>query len=206
MVKNPPANAKKCRFDPWVRKIPWRRTWQPTQLIVFQRIPWTEAPGGLQSIALQRVRQDCRDLAHTHYSIIWKYQSFFIRIYQTIFQSGCAILHYRRQRIKVPVASHSSQQFIVSFLDFNHPKKYVLCLIVVLVWISLMTNDVCKDWMFVSPEDSNKKKYIHLGQKSIHLGERMLSKLLSSILIVFRNICCILAIIQKEQSQCPRGM
>jgi len=31
--KNQPANAgdiKKPRFDPWVRKIPWRRTWQPT--------------------------------------------------------------------------------------------------------------------------------------------------------------------------------
>lgn len=58
--------------------------------------------------------------------------------------------------------------------------------------------------MFVSPENSKKKKkYIRLGQKSIHLGERMLSKLLSSILIVFRNICCIFAIIQKEQSQRP---
>ena len=21
---------KRCRFDPWVRKIPWRRAWQPT--------------------------------------------------------------------------------------------------------------------------------------------------------------------------------
>ena len=21
---------KKCGFDPWVRKIPWRRTWKPT--------------------------------------------------------------------------------------------------------------------------------------------------------------------------------
>ena len=33
MVKNPPANAgdiKKCGFDPWVRKIPWRRAWKPT--------------------------------------------------------------------------------------------------------------------------------------------------------------------------------
>ena len=25
MVKNLPA----MQFDPWVRKIPWRRTWQP---------------------------------------------------------------------------------------------------------------------------------------------------------------------------------
>ena len=29
-VKNPSANAgdlKRCEFDPWVRKIPWRRAW-----------------------------------------------------------------------------------------------------------------------------------------------------------------------------------
>ena len=33
MVKNLPANAgdeKRQRFNPWVRKIPWRRKWQPT--------------------------------------------------------------------------------------------------------------------------------------------------------------------------------
>ena len=32
MVKNPPARAgrhKRHGFDPWVRKIPWRRAWQP---------------------------------------------------------------------------------------------------------------------------------------------------------------------------------
>ena len=32
VVKNPPANAGRCwrqGFDPWVRKIPWRRVWQP---------------------------------------------------------------------------------------------------------------------------------------------------------------------------------
>ena len=30
VVKNPPANAGD-RFDPWVRKMPWRRKWQPHQ-------------------------------------------------------------------------------------------------------------------------------------------------------------------------------
>ena len=36
VVKNPLANAnrcKRCRFDPWVGKIPWRKTWQPTPLV-----------------------------------------------------------------------------------------------------------------------------------------------------------------------------
>ena len=32
VVKNPPANAAdmRCSFDSWVRKIPWRRIWQPS--------------------------------------------------------------------------------------------------------------------------------------------------------------------------------
>ena len=32
VVKNPPASEgdKGHRFDPWVRRIPWRRVWQPT--------------------------------------------------------------------------------------------------------------------------------------------------------------------------------
>ena len=33
----------KPRFDPWVRKIPWRRKWQPTS--VAWKIPRTEEPG-----------------------------------------------------------------------------------------------------------------------------------------------------------------
>ena len=37
MVKNLPVNAgdvKKCWFDPWVGKIPWRRAWQPTSVFL----------------------------------------------------------------------------------------------------------------------------------------------------------------------------
>ena len=33
MVKNLPAKAgdnKRCEFNPWLRKIPWKRAWQPT--------------------------------------------------------------------------------------------------------------------------------------------------------------------------------
>ena len=42
-----------------VGKIPWRREWQPT--LVFlprERVPWTEEPGGLQSMGSQRVRHN----------------------------------------------------------------------------------------------------------------------------------------------------
>ena len=57
MVKNLPANAgDRFGFSPWVRKIPWRRSWQPTP--VFLRSLRTEEPGGLQSMGSQRVRHD----------------------------------------------------------------------------------------------------------------------------------------------------
>jgi len=39
----------RCRFDPWVRKIPWRREWQPTPVIFPGESPWTEEPGRLQT-------------------------------------------------------------------------------------------------------------------------------------------------------------
>ena len=82
---------RRPRFDSWVRKISWRRKWQPTPVflprkshgwrslvgyspwghkesdtmsnfmeevssILAWRIPWTEEPGKLQSIALQESR------------------------------------------------------------------------------------------------------------------------------------------------------
>ena len=37
VVKNPAANSgdgKRHRLDPWVRKIPWRRAWQPTPVFL----------------------------------------------------------------------------------------------------------------------------------------------------------------------------
>ena len=34
MVKNLPASTGDSRFNPWVRKIPWRRKWQPTTVFL----------------------------------------------------------------------------------------------------------------------------------------------------------------------------
>ena len=45
---------KRHGFDPWVSKIPWRRTWQPTPVFLPGESPWTEKPGGLQSMASQK--------------------------------------------------------------------------------------------------------------------------------------------------------
>ena len=66
VVKNLPASAGDLtdqEFDPWVGKIPWRRKWQPTPVFLPGKFLWTEQPGVLWSIGLQRVRHDWSDLA-----------------------------------------------------------------------------------------------------------------------------------------------
>ena len=45
MIKNLLANAEDG-FDPWVKKIPWRRAWQPTPVFLPGESPWTEEPVG----------------------------------------------------------------------------------------------------------------------------------------------------------------
>ena len=48
---------RRLRFNPWGGKIPWRTKWQPTHILAW-KIPWTEEPGGLQSMGSQRGGRD----------------------------------------------------------------------------------------------------------------------------------------------------
>ena len=59
---------RRCRFDPWVGKIPWRRKWHPTPVFLPGKShgqrnlvgysPWTKKPGKLQAMGSQRVGHD----------------------------------------------------------------------------------------------------------------------------------------------------
>ena len=62
--------CKRCKFDPWVGKMSWKRSGQPTLVFLPGESPWTEKPGGLQSIGLYRVRHDWSDLARTENQIL----------------------------------------------------------------------------------------------------------------------------------------
>ena len=58
MVKNPPVNAGDIRdpgSTPGVSKIPWEECMATHSSILAWRTPWTEKPGWLQFIGLQRV-------------------------------------------------------------------------------------------------------------------------------------------------------
>ena len=57
MVKNPPAMP-----ETWVRSLGWKDPLEEGMAthssILAWRIPWTEEPGGVQSMGLQRVGHD----------------------------------------------------------------------------------------------------------------------------------------------------
>ena len=67
--KEPACQRRRHEFDPWVRKIPWRKKMETHSSILSWRIPWIEEPGRLQSTGLPRVWEDWSDWAqHTHTS------------------------------------------------------------------------------------------------------------------------------------------
>ena len=73
--------CKRCRFNPWVRKLPWGRKWQPAP--VFLPGNSHGESDGLQSIGLQRVGHDwSHTQTHTH-PYMWTYAL------TTIFPSFC---------------------------------------------------------------------------------------------------------------------
>ena len=74
--------CRRCRFDLWVGKIPWRRAWQPTPVSCLEN-PMTEEPGELQSTGWQRVRHDCA----TEHALISKTQC--LQAQEAKHQSAC---------------------------------------------------------------------------------------------------------------------
>ena len=53
LSKDSACNAEDLGSIPEVRKIPWRRKWQSIPVFLPGKIPWTEEPGGLQSMGSQ---------------------------------------------------------------------------------------------------------------------------------------------------------
>ena len=57
-VKESTCNAGDLGLIPGLGSCLWRRAWQSTPVFLPGESPWSEEPGGLQSMGLQRVRHD----------------------------------------------------------------------------------------------------------------------------------------------------
>ena len=61
VVKNPSAMQdmwQELRFDPWVRKIPWKRKWQPTPVFLPGESHGQRSLAGATIHGIARVRYD----------------------------------------------------------------------------------------------------------------------------------------------------
>ena len=63
---------RRRRFDPWVRKIPWRQACQPTPVFSPRESHGQEEPGAVQSMGLQRVEHDWSALVCIHAAWLFK--------------------------------------------------------------------------------------------------------------------------------------
>ena len=54
--KESTCQCRRHGFDPWVRKIPWRRKWQPTLVFLPGKSHGQKETGGLQSMGWKRVK------------------------------------------------------------------------------------------------------------------------------------------------------
>ena len=78
VVKNPPANegdVKRCGLNPWVRKIPWRRAWEPTPVSCLEnpldRGAWRAT---VRRVAKRQTRLKLLSTAHI-YTILFVYST-----------------------------------------------------------------------------------------------------------------------------------
>ena len=68
--KNPPTKAGRCkrrRLDSWLRKIPWRRAWQPTPVLVPGKSHWQKSLIGCSPWGHKE--SDMTERLHFHFSL-----------------------------------------------------------------------------------------------------------------------------------------
>ena len=82
MVKNLPASAGDIRDagSSLGREDPLEEGMAIHSSIPAWKIPWTEEPGGLQSMGSQRVGHNRSDLACTHISLLLPHDNFIINL------------------------------------------------------------------------------------------------------------------------------
>ena len=56
--KESACQCRRCGFDPWVRKIPWRREWQLTPVSLLEKSYGQRSLAGYSPWGLKRVRND----------------------------------------------------------------------------------------------------------------------------------------------------
>ena len=63
------SRPKRHGFNPWVRKIPWKRAWHPTPVFLPGESPWTGEPGRLQPMGVSKSQTWLSNVAHSTHAV-----------------------------------------------------------------------------------------------------------------------------------------
>ena len=138
--------CQRSRFDPWVRKIPWRRAWQPIPVFLLgesqgQRSLVDYSPQGHKELDMTEVTEKAsmHMCVHTHTHTNSTFG--FLSNHHNVFHSSCTILHEHQQCTRVPISLHPYQRlFLCLLFDNAHSNGYEVVSHCGLMCIFLMTN------------------------------------------------------------------
>ena len=114
------TTIRRTRFNPWFKKIPWRRKWQSTPVLLSgkSKPPWTEEPDGLRSMGSQRVGHDWA--TNTFHCIINIQYCVSFQVYNIVIKCMWTWNDHNKS------SSHPSAQFVIFFLVMRSFKIYSL--------------------------------------------------------------------------------
>ena len=82
VIKKPPYQCRRHGFDLWVRKIPWRRKWQPTPVFLpekfhEQRILESCSPWGHKRVRQHSVTKTMTTRTNLFFGSVWIHVPFY---------------------------------------------------------------------------------------------------------------------------------
>ena len=141
---------RRCRFNPWVGKIPWRRKWQPTPVVLPGKLHGQRSLEGYNPWG-------CKELGMTEWlntdTTHGRSALNFLKRFHVVFHSGWTSVHSHQWWARVPFSPDPHQHlFSLVFLMIAVLTSVRLYLSVAFTCTCLMINDVnifpCTCWPF----------------------------------------------------------
>ena len=119
------TRCRKCEFDPWIRRIPWRRKWRPTPVFLPGKFHGQRSLVGYSPWGHKRVRDD---LATKQQYCLHLFTKKFLLAFLMRFSQ--IEINTSREKIKLPMNIWEEFFLLVDFFSNLIPEVYKQCVII----------------------------------------------------------------------------